>query len=533
MRKLYFIFILLCTFNATAQQLHVDWNKFYGGDSCHCIGRGASGTGDGGMLLLGYTTCNDKGDVPPLASYLQNDNLSVAKVDNNGQLIWLKVFGGSDNEEAISACETSDGGYAILGTTKSSDGDVDSLRGATDLWLLKLDAAGNLLWQKTFGSPFSEKAMSVIATENNELLLFGGSNGAGGDIPFHNGGQFTFDWIVIKTDSAGNKKWCKVYGGSDGEDNIGKLVCIGDSYYIASASNSTDLDCYDTSWFGSANTDYNYHLLKLDTSGTVLWDKSYGGSLGEGAYDAVFDARDSSIVMVGPTYSADYMIDNPQHLSTMWVLKTDLNGTPMWSKSLNMQGISNYTHSHIEKTAFGYLVIGNIAATIPIPGITNMQAFCIDTTGDELVSKLWGGTKHDFLEGVFVANNTIYAGGSTTAPPFTEGANSGQQGFGRKFFFSKLDFWPVSVKHTVREKKLIKAYPNPAKDKLNIQFPAKGGSLSIRDMKGRIVFERKIAGAADKIDVDIASWSNGNYLVQWQSEYGEVLTEKVVVVSAD
>jgi hypothetical protein len=514
MRKLYLIALLLFT-NSTlhAQELHVDWTKFYGGDSCHSGARTSIKTSDDGMLLAGYTYCNNKGDIPTTTNYQLGENLMIAKADINGQLSWVKVFGGTNDEEAFSACETMDGGFAVLGITFSSDGDIDSFKGVTDLWLIKLDEQGNLLWKKTYGSPFNDVPVSITETPQGELVIFAGSNGSGGDIPSHYGGLFSFDWVIIKTDAQGNKIWCKNYGGTDDDEHAGNIIVIGNNYYLASGSLSKDIDCYDTSWFGTNITGANFHLLKIDTSGNLVWDKSYGGSEGEVVQQAIFDNRDTSIVMSGASQSFDYMVNNPQHLSTIWMLKTDTSGIIKWSKSINQSGIGYASSRALTCTDSGYLLLENMSATIPAPGATDLILWLVDTSGTIQTNKIWGGLSHESAAGIISFGNNYRAIGYSVKPPFTEGGNSGQQGNGTKAFISAINFWPTKIDIT-KVTDALKIYPNPAQAILYVEPSPdmKLINLTIINSIGQIVYNEK--KVKTKLEITINGWPSGVYIIQ-------------------
>ncbi len=87
-------------------------------------------------------------------------------------------------------------------------------KGSNDIWLLRLDDSGNLLWEKTYGSSQADVAISIANTPDGGLILLGATNGSDGDVPFHYGDIFALDWLVIKTDSLGNVQWSKDIGGT-------------------------------------------------------------------------------------------------------------------------------------------------------------------------------------------------------------------------------------------------------------------------------------------------------------------------------
>ena len=118
------------------------------GGSKNDVAKSVISTVDGGFAVLGYTQSLD-GDITDKAT--ENYDFWMLKFDSEAQLEWNKTYGGSGDDRGSSLIETSDGGYALLGYSDSSDGDVSSNSGNRDFWLVKINASGVLSWQKSFG----------------------------------------------------------------------------------------------------------------------------------------------------------------------------------------------------------------------------------------------------------------------------------------------------------------------------------------------------------------------------------------------
>ena len=209
--------------------------KFFGGTLDETI-RDAIQTNDGGIVFTGGSASID-GDVPVTPPDTNNSlryNIMVGKIDSNKQLSWLKIYRGQRWDFGYRVIQTNDGGYAVLGHTESSDGDVAVNRGQDDIWLLRLDSVGNLLWAKTFGSSLSDQAISLAQTSDNCFLILGRSTGSDYDVPFHyNSFSFQYDFLVLKTDSSGNLIWSKTIGGNGDETATGSIFEAAGGYYIA------------------------------------------------------------------------------------------------------------------------------------------------------------------------------------------------------------------------------------------------------------------------------------------------------------
>jgi hypothetical protein len=153
------------------------WTKTYGGDSSD-YGSSIEQTNDGGYIIAGSTNSFGAG---------LND-VYLIKTDANGDTLWTKTFGGNDHDGGSSVCQTSDGGYIILGSTFSFGA------GEGDVYLIKTDANGDTIWTKTFGGNNPDAGCSVEQTND------GGYIAAGYTYSFGLGGS---DVYLIKTDANG------------------------------------------------------------------------------------------------------------------------------------------------------------------------------------------------------------------------------------------------------------------------------------------------------------------------------------------
>ncbi|KXB07357.1 hypothetical protein AKJ52_00365 [candidate division MSBL1 archaeon SCGC-AAA382C18] len=160
---------------------------------------------------------------------------------------WSKAYGGSKDEWANSIVQTEDGGYVILGTTRSYGA------GGSDFWLVKTDSMGNMEWTKTYGGEENEWARSIVCTSDGGYAI------AGGTTSFGDGGDF---WLV-KTDSYGYKEWSKTYGGSDLEQANSLIQTSDDGYVIAGTTGS----------FGAGARDFWF--IRVDSKGNKKWSKRF------------------------------------------------------------------------------------------------------------------------------------------------------------------------------------------------------------------------------------------------------------------
>jgi hypothetical protein len=184
---------------------NIQWSKTYGGtngDEAYSVQQ----TSDGGYIVAGYTDSFGAGSL----------DIFLIKTDANGDTIWAKTYGGTNYDDAFSVQQTSDGGYIVAGRTWSFGA------GSLDIFLIKTDANGDTIWAKTYGGTGQDGALSVQQTSDGGYIVAGytASFGAG-----------SFDVFLIKTDANGDTIWDKTYGGTN-SDNALHVQRTSDGGYI-------------------------------------------------------------------------------------------------------------------------------------------------------------------------------------------------------------------------------------------------------------------------------------------------------------
>ncbi|MBC7552667.1 MAG: T9SS type A sorting domain-containing protein [Taibaiella sp.] len=518
-----FILLLLCGGGVRGQALHVDSNCFLPTDKCCAEISSAIPTTDKGIFFIGAMVRKPGGGVPFLPIDTVMGNVMVGKLDSNRQLSWVKVFGGRDDDLAFKACQTPDGGYAVLALTLSNDGDVTGNKGGGDIWLLRTDANGNLLWQKTYGSSYSDDPISIANTADHGFIILGTTNGSDGDVPFHYGGFFSSDWLVIKTDSTGNVLWTKNIGGTESEGNRGQILAVDSFYYLIGSTASRDYDCIPSSWQSGADMYDDYYVIKLNDTGAVLWDSSYGGSRNDEAESAMIDRRDNTIMITGTTYSNDHMVtDYNGGNGDIWVVKVKMDGTLVWQKALGIT--SDETGSSLCITPPGeYIICGNTRYVI---GGGDGWLSVLDTTGNEIYRKIFGGIENEAVFSIVQSKNGYAAAGGSASDLFTEGLNCNANNSGS--FISYFERWPLSIPFIAENGISMIAYPNPVNKELIIKLPnAVTGSITVLNSIGQTILVSAVERESC-IKIPVENWSTGLYFLSFQSESKQINTIKIL-----
>jgi hypothetical protein len=320
----------------------IQWQKSLGGSASE-LAQSIQQTGDGGYIVAGSTGSID-GDI---TGYHSDGDYWVVKLDAGGDMQWQKALGGSARDYAYSIQQTGDGGYIVAGSTGSNDGDVSGNHGYSDAWVVKLDAAGSLLWQKSLGGSGSEFAQSIQQTGDGGYIIAGESTFNDGDVSGNHGYS---DYWIVKLDAGGGMQWQKSLGGS-GNDYAQSIQQTGDGgYIVAGYSDSNDGD------ISGNHGVVDYWIVKLDEDGDIGWQKSLGGSYGDYA-NSIQQTGDGGYIVAGYSESNDGDVSRNHGDGDCWIVKLDAGGGTQWQKFLG--GSDSVVANSIRQTDDGgYVVAG-------------------------------------------------------------------------------------------------------------------------------------------------------------------------------
>jgi hypothetical protein len=233
---------------------NIVWQKCLGG-SRNDEAKSIKQTRDGGYIVAGSTTSKD-GDISDwhegYGSY--NDPTLdgwIAKLDSSGNIVWQKCLGGSRNDEAKSIIQTSEGGYIVVGYTKSSiegwhDGTDQYNQPTSDCLVVKLDGLGNIEWQRCLGGSNEERASNIQQTKDGNYIIAGSTISKNGDVKGwhvgYNGNMPTSDCWIFKLSSNGALLWNKCIGGSGNDAAISIQQTKDEGYIMVGDADSTDGD---------------------------------------------------------------------------------------------------------------------------------------------------------------------------------------------------------------------------------------------------------------------------------------------------
>ena len=335
-------------------------------------------TSDGGYALAGSSGFFDVSD----------SDCWLVKTDTDGNMEWNKTYGASlDGDWAYSLIVTSDGGYALAGVQNCSASPLElhywhyfynDLGG--DCWLVKTDANGNMEWNNTYGGTGDDWALSLINASDGGYVLAGytSSFGAGGR-----------DAWLVKTDATGTMEWNQTYGGT-GNDMAFSLVATSDGGYALAGT-----------WRSDAS-DFDFWLVKTDEFGSMEWNKTYGGTNDDVAFSLVATS-DGGYALAG------YATFLGEGSEDVWLVKTDANGNMEWNNTYGggHPWWNDEAYSLVETSDGGYALAGSTQS--PGTGSVNCWLLKTDGYGNIMWNHTYGGDLVDLAYSLIATSDGGYA----------------------------------------------------------------------------------------------------------------------------
>ena len=333
------------------------WLRTYGGTDWDSVLAGQQ-TMDGGYLVSGHSY-----------SYTTYGSMAVLKTDATGSVVWQQFIDqtpGPAMEILSSMKQTADGGYI-----------------ATSLYpglsLIKLDSSGGITWQKFYNGPVQTSIYSVQQTSDGGYIMTG----------YDYSSPSVQDVLVVKTDLYGNLEWQKRFGGA-GYNQGNSIQQTADGGYVL------------TGVMFSVTTLNDIIVIKLDASGNVAWQKTYGDA-GDDSGFFIRQAVDGEYVLTGQIYSP------VSQRANLAVLKLNGSGVVQWRKILDYPGYNSYGYSIDQSADGGYIVGGG--ANDPLGGASQALLVKLKDDGSLLWSKGFPKTTVNVVQqaadgGYFVAGDS-------------------------------------------------------------------------------------------------------------------------------
>lgn len=288
------------------------WEHLYGQVDQSDLGLHVAARPDGGCFVTGHRGLDDW-------------DVWVIALDSDGNELWARTYGGSTIDIGKAIVATSDGGALLAAWTGSDDGDVSMpLHGSYDGWLVKLAANGDIEWDRTYGGSQEDHFQDILALPDGGHLILGTSNSSNGDIADDHG---SWDVWLMRVDPSGAIVWSHSYGGSD-PDGPGDMIPYQGNFLIAGNTNSSDGDVsvsYDVFSNALPYGQGDGWLLLVSPNGELLWERSVGGSIGDVLYGLA--PTDNGFIATGTSMSTDHFLSGNVAYQDIWTVRFDNKST--------------------------------------------------------------------------------------------------------------------------------------------------------------------------------------------------------------
>ncbi|MFC5047810.1 hypothetical protein ACFSTE_00205 [Aquimarina hainanensis] len=401
----------------------IEWVKTYGGSN-EDNALSVVETTDGGYAVAGYTQSID-GDITGKTA--TDSDFWLLKLSPSGEILWNKTYGGTGDERAEKIIQTNDGGFVMVGYSRSTDGDVSVNAGLQDYWVLKTDSSGTLEWEKSFGFPGIDRAFSALQTKDGGFFITGfldvtASDGGGNDDKNKNEKHGVGEFWGIKLDANGEKQWRRYFGGSNNDRSYDVIETEDQGFIMIGSSESEDFD------ISNSKGSYDFWAVKVDAKGTKVWEKSYGGSQIDISY-AIAAAGNGKYLIIGDSRSEDGDISNPKGNADLWIIQIDDKGSIQWKKSIG--GTAFDTGRGIYKTKEGnFIITGNSrSGDVDLTknnGQSDIWNLIIGPDGNVKWSQTVGGTEAEYGNGcIETKDKKIIIVGNSESSDFDITTNKG------------------------------------------------------------------------------------------------------------
>ena len=340
------------------QNFQIDWQQCFGGSETDIAYDIVQV--DGGYFVLGGTNSDD-GDI----SFIHGvSDVWCVKIDNSGNLIWEKTYGGSNGEGGFRGFkEMGSLNFYIVGKTTSNDGDISNnpYPGISNLWVIKIDSSGTILWERVIGNNVGFMyEMNAAPTSDGGYLagLYGTPQGAG------SGNVECITQSTSKPDAilfkldSNGNKEWEQCYGGSGHDGIVRLLEIDDGYLVAAYGGSNDGDLQGSGWHG----EMDIWLIRTDLLGNIIWQKCYGGSRNDTPF-RIFQTANGGFTVFGTTQSNDGDVSGNHSLSEyhndIWVIKISGDGELLYQKCFGGEVDERMYFGAIKKSDYNYVIAGS------------------------------------------------------------------------------------------------------------------------------------------------------------------------------
>lgn len=523
--KLIFYYWVFCfnfsiiTINSIDAQCEIIWQKTLGGLENDRIRGGGVLPTSYGYLLAGDSNSFISGNKTTIGS-----GIWLIGLDSLGNILWQKDYCNSNYIVIFSFEATLDNNY-IIGTHALSD--TCSYKSKAnlndDLWMLKIDELGNLIWEKSIQGKNKDVIPKIQPTRDKGFLVGLSSNSNIGLDKSENC-RGDFDYWILKVDSLGNVQWQKTIGG-DKEDLLRGIIESNDGYLIGGSSHSGMTGDKLVDNFGSSD----YWLLKIDFNGRVIWQREFGGNFEED-FDALLLTKDKKYILAGSSgssISGNKLVSNFSAID-WWLIGLDSLGNEMFQRVYG--GNANESFANLKNNPNNSFTIAGASGSgnsgnklTDNKGKEDYWILNIDSLGHKVWECAFGGSNNDFLKSILVENDSTYIIAGESVSNISGDKSEGN--------FGLNDIWVIKFKYKntilpVDSKDNLKPiiWPNPTNGSPTLQLNNIESFLNviIYNINGLPVMN------SSSRTIDLTGLVPGIYILDINTKKNDVLKIKLV-----
>jgi hypothetical protein len=489
----------------------IQWQRTLGG-SYEDQGWSITATSDGGCITSSLTASND-GDV---TGFHGGSDIWVVKMNAVGDVEWSRCYGGSSFETDRRMILEAPGGYLMTCATESSDGDVSCPGTGSRMWVARIDLNGELLWDLCPSGPEVAGPSAITHAHGGGWMVCGGSWTQAGT----GCGQGNNDLWLGHVSDAGQLVWSRCYGGSM-SDAGRSIERTSDGGYIVSGitrSNDGDLTGINPYWTPPSPTTTGW-VMKISGTGEILWQHCYGGNAHDQFYKAS-EAVDGSYWVVGMTPSTDGDVVGNHGANDGWVLRLDASGELLGQRCLGgsaeerMPSLCLLPNGHALVAGDSYSSDGDI---IEPKGLNDGWVVELDPDLNIVWQHSYGGSSNDVLRDLdLTADGGAILSGYTRS---NDGDLTGHQLQGESdVWILKLAPWSGTGVADQADENGILLFPNPTTGDLQLDFGSlhgPGWQLEIMDALGRSVLTMQpVHATRGRLTIGTRGLAQGTYAVR-------------------
>ena len=480
-----------------------------------------------------------------------NYDIFIAKYDASGNVVWAKSAGGSGNDEGQSICVDASGNSYITGSFGSATitfGTTTLTNNTSgnypDIFIVKYDASGNVVWAKSAGGGDYDEGQSISVDANgnsyitgyfrSDTIIFGTTtltNNTSGNYP---------EIFIAKYNASGNVLWAKSAGGSGYDEGQSISVDASGNSYITGFFTSPTITFGTTTLINkdSLNGSADIFIAKYDASGNVLWAKSAGGNNIDIGQSIAVDASGNSYItgyFQSSTITFGTITLTNNGSQNIFIAKYDALGNVVWAKSAGGNGYDWGRGISVDASGNSYITgsFGSATITFGTTTLINNDSTAMtedifiakyDASGNVIWAKSAGGSGSDNGNSIAVdASGNSYITGYFESPTITFGTTTLTRNGYETIYIAKLDN-SVGIEEINNNAGNIAVFPNPATDNITIETTKVAGgcrqeaTIEITNIQEQLI--KTIKATGNKTNISVSAFPSGLYFVKVETEKG-------------